>query len=362
MIERSRDPGILDRTGSMEYTLGQIAELVEGRVVGDAGLLIAGIAKIEEAKEGEITFIARSKYAKFFEETKASAVIVGEDFPESEGKAIIRTRNPYHAFLKIIEAFYPEKPVERGIHETAVISEDAVLGKGVAVGPNAVIGRRCKVGDGTVIMPGVIVGDDVVIGPDCVIHARVSLREGVILGSRVTIHDGAVVGSDGFGFAPEEGKYYKIPQVGNVVIEDDVEIGANTTIDRATLGETRIKRGAKLDNLIQVGHNCTIGEDTVIAAQAGLSGSTDVGQRVRIGGQVGFAGHLKVGDDAAIGAQSGVSKTVRPGNYMFGYPAKPYREEFRIQGALRRLPELLKEVKELREKVRRLEEEKGKGC
>ncbi len=347
----------------MSFRLAEIAARVGGEVVGEGGLKIRGVAKIEEAKEGEITFLANPKYSKFLSETKASAVIVPQEIAEAGDKSLIRTKNPYYAFLKTITLFYPPEPlIEKAIHPTAVIGEGTELGKDLSIGPYVVVGQRCRIGDGSVLMPGVCVGDGVIIGDGCTLHARVCLREKVVLGNRVILHNGVVVGSDGFGFAQEGEEYHKIPQVGTVVIEDDVEIGANSTIDRATLGETRIKKGAKLDNLIQVGHNCTIGENTVIAAQAGLSGSTHIGKGVRVGGQVGFAGHLKVGDGAAVGAQSGVSKSIPSGVFVFGYPAKPHMEEFRIQGALKRLPPLLKEIKDLKERVLRLEQEMGKRC
>ena len=347
----------------MALKLSEIAARVGGEVVGDGRFEITGVAKIEEAREGEITFLANPKYSKFLEQTRASAVIVPGDFSEPTDKSLIRTKNPYYAFLQTVTLFYPPVPlIDKGIHPTAVVGEETELGKDLSVGPYVVVGRRCRVGDGSVLMPGVVVGDEVVVGEGCTLHAHVCLRERVELGDRVVLHNGVVVGSDGFGFAQEEGTYHKIPQVGTVVIEDDVEIGANSTIDRATLGETRIKRGAKLDNLIQVGHNCMIGENTVIAAQTGLSGSTHIGKGVRVGGQVGFAGHLEVGDGAAIGAQSGVSKSVPAGLFVFGYPAKPHMEEFRIQGALKRLPELLKEIKSLKDRLEKLEQAMRKGC
>lgn len=347
----------------MSLTLAEIATVVGGKVVGDDTTVITGVAKIEEAGEGEVTFLANPKYAKFLKKTKASAVIVPREVDEAGGKPLIQAENPYYTFLKTVVLFHPPQPlIDKGIHPTAVFGEGTQLGNDLSVGPYVVVGKGCRIGDRSVLMPGVFLGDGVVVGEDCVLHAHVCLRERVALGNRVILHNGVVVGSDGFGFAPEQGVYHKIPQVGTVVIEDDVEIGANATIDRATLGETRIKKGAKLDNLIQVGHNCTIGENTVIAAQAGLSGSTHVGKNVRVGGQVGFAGHLKVGDGAAIGAQSGVSKSIPDGSYVFGYPAKPHMEEFRIQGALKRLPELLREMKRLREQIEKLEQEMRERC
>lgn len=342
----------------MVLKLKAIAEIVGGEVIGDDNIEINGVARIEEAQEGQIAFLANQKYSKFLLETKASAVIVPKDIHHVKGKALICLDDPYFAFLQVLNVFYPPKPfIDKGIHPSAVISEGTKLGKDLSIGPFVYIGKNCHIGNHSVIMPGVILYDDVIIGKACVLHANCCLREGVRVGDRVILHNGVVLGSDGFGFAPKGGKYHKIPQVGTVVIESDVEIGAHVTIDRATLGETRIHKGAKLDNLIQIAHNCTVGENTVIAAQTGLSGSTHIGKHVRVGGQVGFAGHLTVGDDAAIGAQSGVSKSVPSKTMVFGYPARPHREALRIEGALRRLPKLIKEISELKEKIKTLEQE-----
>lgn len=347
----------------MLFKLAEIASELGGEIVGDPEVMITGVGKIEEAEEGELTFLANPKYSKYLSKTRASAVIVSQDITEGFGKSIIRTKNPYYAFLQSVNLFHPPVPlIEKGIHPTAIIGEESELGKELAIGPYVVIGKRCMIGSGSICMPGVVIGDDVKIGEGCTLHANVCLRERIVLGNRVIIHNGSVIGSDGFGFAPEGGKYFKIPQVGNVVIEDDVEIGANVTVDRATLGETRIKNGAKLDNLIQVAHNCTIGENTVIAAQSGLSGSTHLGKNIRIGGQVGFAGHLEVGDGVAIGAQSGVHKSIPPGEFIFGSPALPHKEAFRIQAALKKLPQLLKEIKKMKEKIEELEDKMRKVC
>ncbi len=347
----------------MTLTLREIFGHTGGELVGDGNTAITGLAKIEEAADGHITFIANPKYVKHLHETGASAVIVPYGIEVPEGKSYIRSKNPYFAFLKVIRLFYPDKPpLAEGVHPTATIGTGCRMDKTVRVGSHVVVGDRCFIGKNSALMPGVVLGDDVTIGSECVIHANVSLRERVTLGDRVIIHDGTVVGSDGFGFAFEEGRYHKIPQVGTVVIEDDVEIGANVAIDRATLGETRIKKGAKLDNLIQVAHNCVIGEDTAIAAQAGLSGSTSVGKGVRIGGQAGFAGHLKVGDFASVTAQAGVDKDVPPGVIVSGYMALPHREALRLEASIRQLPELLRQIKILRETVTRIEKEMKKEC
>jgi len=336
----------------MTFTLREIAEAVGGTVIGDETLKITGVAKIEEAVKGTLTFLANPKYAKHISESEASAFIVSPDMDKSKDRAYVEAANPYYAFMKAVTLFHPPKPyLEPGIHPTSLIGEGTEIGANVTVGPCTVIGKRCRIGDNTVILAHVDVYDDVIIGRDCLIHSRVCIREQVSLGDRVVLQNGVVLGSDGFGFAKEGERYHKIPQVGTVVVEDDVEIGANTTVDRATLGETRIERGAKLDNLIQIGHNCTIGSNTVIAGQSGLSGSTHVGKDVMIGGQVGFAGHMRVGDGAVVAAKSGVSKSV-PDRMMFsGIPARNHRDELHIQASLIRLPGIVKDILSLKKEI-----------
>ena len=347
----------------MGLTLQEILSITGGELVGDGNVVITGLAKIEEAGPGQLTFLANMKYLKHLSETGASAVIVPPGVETPEGKSYIRAKNPYFVFLTAIRLFHPDRPaLEEGIHPTAVIGENCRLQESVRIGGNVVIGNRCRIGKNTTLMPGVVLGDEVTVGNDCVIHSNVSLREKVILGDRIIVHDGTVIGSDGFGFAFEGGKYHKIPQIGTVIIEDDVEIGANATIDRATLGETRIQKGAKLDNLIHIAHNCVIGEHTAIAAQAGFSGSTLVGKGVRIGGQAGFAGHTKVGDFAAVTAQSGVSTDVPAGVIVTGYMAMPHREALRLEASVRKLPELLKKIKSLQEKIEKIEKETKREC
>ncbi len=347
----------------MTRTLRDLAALSGGELTGDGGLTITGPATIEDAGPGQITFVANPKYAHFLASTKASAVVVPKGMDAPEGRPVIRAENPYFAFLLIVRAFFPEKPfVAPGVHPTAVVGDGVRMGADVRIGPRVVVGARCVIGDGTELLPGAVLGDDVSVGKRCVIHANVSLRERVVVGDRVIIHDGTVVGSDGFGFAFEGGRYQKIPQVGTVVIEDDVEIGANTAIDRATLGETRIRKGAKLDNLIQIAHNCVIGEHAAIAAQVGLSGSTVLGRGVRIGGQAGFAGHLQVGDGATIAAQAGVDKSVPGGVMISGSPARPHREEMRVQAAVRHLPSWMKEIRRLINRLEPKEKESESAC
>ncbi|MFZ5516754.1 MAG: UDP-3-O-(3-hydroxymyristoyl)glucosamine N-acyltransferase [Candidatus Zhuqueibacterota bacterium] len=337
----------------MELSLAEIAQIVSGSFEGDGSVKIRNVAKIEEAVAGEITFISNPKYARFIETTNASAVLVGKDFPATD-KTIIRTENPYFSFLKILRLFHPPAGiVPRGIHPTAVIEDSATIGADAHIGALVYVGSNCIIGKNVTLHPGVIISSNVQIGDNTLIYANVSVRENIRIGSKVIIHSGTVLGSDGFGFAREGQEYHKIPQVGTVVIEDDVEIGANCSIDRATLGQTVIRKGAKLDNLIQIAHNVEVGENTVIAAQTGISGSTKIGRNNIIGGQVGFVGHIETGENVTIGAQSGVSKSLPANSVYFGYPARPIMQAKREEAALRRLPELLKRISELEEKLNR---------
>ncbi|RQW03466.1 MAG: UDP-3-O-(3-hydroxymyristoyl)glucosamine N-acyltransferase, partial [Calditrichaeota bacterium] len=267
----------------------------------------------------------------------------------------IRVDNVYYRFLEIFLLFNPpRKLLPEGIHPTATIDSSARLGEGVAVGANVYVGPECRVGSKTRLFPGCVLLDGVEIGSNCTLYPLVSVREDCRIGNNVIIHNGAVIGSDGFGFAPFEGVYHKIPQVGRVVIEDDVEIGANCTIDRATMGETVIRKGAKLDNLIQIAHNVEIGESTVMAAQTGISGSTRIGHHVMVGGQVGTVGHISIGNYAQIGAQSGVSKSVEDREIVFGTPARPIMRTKRIKAVVNQLPELLKRVIQLEKELKDL--------
>jgi UDP-3-O-[3-hydroxymyristoyl] glucosamine N-acyltransferase len=346
--------------------LRDIAALLHAEVAGGDDVEIRRVAKIEEAGEGDISFIANPKYTRFLSSTKASAVIVSRKLNAAEEgatavlPALVRVDDPYASFLKVLVAFHPPKdPLPPGIHPTAIIAASAKLGAGVRIGAHVVIGENCSIGDGTMILHGTVIADDVTIGPASLLYAIVTVREGCHIGARVIIHSGVVIGSDGFGFAPRpDGTYEKIPQLGIVVIEDDVELGANTTIDRATMGETRIKKGVKLDNLIMVAHNVVIGENTVSAAQAGISGSTKIGKNAMIGGQVGITGHLEIADNTKLGAQSGIHHSInQPGKTFFGSPAYPQREAFRIQGAVSQLPDWLNAVRELQKKIAEMEKE-----
>ncbi len=336
--------------------LSQIAERVSGSVEGE-DIEISGINTLTEAIAGEITFLSNPRYARLVPDTKASAIIIDRKFPKPE-IPVVRADNPYHATLMVVKLFYPEpEPRIKGIHPGAVITDTARLGQDAGIGPGVVIGENAVIGDRVSIGANTVIEANVEIGDDSFIHSRVTIRHDVKIGKRVIIHSGAVVGSEGFGFAPVEGRFEKIPQVGTVVVEDDVDIGANTCIDRAFLGVTRICQGAKLDNLIQIAHNVEVGAHTVIAAQTGISGSTRIGQGVMMGGQVGTVGHIEIGDGVKVGAQSGVSKDTPPGITIFGYPARPIMETKRIEASLRKLPEMLKQLARLEKTV---EELKGK--
>jgi UDP-3-O-[3-hydroxymyristoyl] glucosamine N-acyltransferase len=339
----------------MKVTLDAVARAIEGTVVGDGSVEITGVAGIREAREGELTFLANPRYEPYLELTQASAVIVSENH-RNIGKPLIENPNPYLAFLKAVRLFAGEK--ERpgpGVHSSAVVAPGASVSPDAYVGPHVVIEAGAKVGARAVIHAGCYIGAGAVLGDEVLLYPRVTVREECVLGDRVIVHSGTVVGSDGFGFVRDGDIYRKLPQVGNVEIGDDVEIGANVTIDRATMGTTRVGAGSKIDNLVQIAHNVQIGRNCIIVAQVGISGSTVLGDHVVLAGQVGIVGHIEIGDGASVGAQSGVSKSVKPGERMFGYPAMPLRQAKRIEASLRKLPELIQTVRALKRRVEELE-------
>ncbi|RJP80925.1 MAG: UDP-3-O-(3-hydroxymyristoyl)glucosamine N-acyltransferase [Candidatus Zixiibacteriota bacterium] len=339
----------------MQHRASELAELLGGRLEGDPETVITGLAKIEEAGPGELTFLANPRYEKYLDQTGAAAVLVSLQ-QKTPDRTVIRVDDPYLAFCRLLALYYPEEnPLEPGVHPTAVLAPDVELGRNVRLGAHVCVGAGSRLGDGVSIYPNAVIGERVTIGRDSVIRAGVSLRSGVQIGSRVIIQDHAVIGSDGFGFAPKAaGDYQKIPQVGTVIIEDDVEIGAGCTIDRATLGVTRVETGTKLDNLVHVAHNVTIGAHTVIAAQTGISGSTRLGRNCMIGGQAGFVGHITLGDGSMVGAKSGISKNWPAGSKISGYLAKNHIEDLHILAAERKLPELLKKVERLEKQIEEL--------
>jgi UDP-3-O-[3-hydroxymyristoyl] glucosamine N-acyltransferase len=341
----------------MQKTLREIAKLLDGEVVGDADIVITGVSGIKEAREGDITFLANPKYLPLMEKTRASAIITSKEI-KTAPKPIIRTENPSLAFAKMVSFMAPEEIRHpQGIHPTAILGKGVVLGKDVAIGPYTVIEDNVQVGDEVIIYSGCFIGHHTKIGNNSLIYANVSIRERITIGNRVIIHSGTVVGSDGFGFATIEGLHHKIPQVGTVEIGDDVEIGANVTIDRARFDKTVIGSGTKIDNLVQIAHNVVIGENSIIVAQVGISGSTTVGKNVILAGQVGLVGHINIGDNVVVMAQSGVSKSIPAGIMAWGYPAKPANVAKRVNACVQNLPRLYETIAELKKKIEELEKQ-----
>ncbi len=340
----------------------EIAEIVSGKVVGDPNVEVSGISGIKEAGEGDVTFLANEKYAQLLETTKASVIITSPNMKlPKTNKTLILTENPSLAFAKLVEYWFPQEVDHpKGIHPTAIIGENVKLGNNVAIGAYVVIEKNVQIGDNTIIYAGTYIGHDTKIGADCLIYPNVSIRERITIGNRVIIHSGTVIGSDGFGFATVKGVHHRIPQIGTVVIEDDVEIGANVTIDRARFDKTIIGRGTKIDNLVQIAHNVIIGENAIIVAQTGISGSTVIGNGVILAGQTGVVGHITIGDGAIVGAQSGVTKSVPPGAVVLGSPARPISITKRIIASIPSLPDLKKTVEKLLRRVQELEEKLAK--
>ncbi len=337
----------------------EIAEIVSGKVVGDPEVEVSGISGIKEAVEGDVTFLANEKYAHLLETTKASVIITSPSMklPETD-KTLILTDNPSLAFARLVEHWFPQEVDHpKGIHPTAIIGENVKLGKNVAIGAYVVIEKNVEIGDDTIIYAGTYIGHDTKIGSGCLIYPNVSIRERITIGNRVIIHSGTVIGSDGFGFATVKGVHHRIPQIGTVVIEDDVEIGANVTIDRARFDKTLIGKGTKIDNLVQIAHNVIIGENAIIVAQTGISGSTVIGNGVILAGQTGVVGHISIGDGAIVGAQSGVTKSVPPGSVVLGSPARPISLAKRIIASIPSLPDIKKTVEKLMKRVQQLEEQ-----
>jgi UDP-3-O-[3-hydroxymyristoyl] glucosamine N-acyltransferase len=334
--------------------LGRIAELVGGTVLGDPKTGITGISGIKEAGPGDITFVANRRYLPLLEETLASAAVVGPGV-NSQHLPLVVVENPDMAFAQVVQLFGPQPaPIPPGVHPSAVLGEGVQLGEGVSVMALAVVDDGTEVGAGTIIYPHVYVGRNVRIGRDCILYPGVKVRERCRLGSRVIIHSNTVVGSDGFGYASVEGVHHKIPQVGIVQIDDDVEIGANVTIDRARFDKTHVMEGTKVDNLVQIAHNVVIGKHCVVVSQTAIAGSTRIGDNVIIAGQSGVDGHIEIGDRVHMAARSGVTKDVPAGSVVSGFPAQKHDRELKLQASLRRVPELLRTVRRLKEELARL--------
>ncbi len=360
----------------MQMRLDQIVSLVGGEILGDGGTLISGVAGIDDAEQGDITFLSNPQYRRYLKSTKASALILPStssspiesigDSPHKDEDSIsipvILSENPYYCFAQVMRLFHTqEDEYPKEIHLTAQVAKTAQIGAGIYIGPHVCVEEGAKIEDGVRICANSIIGKNCKIGQGTLIYPNVTIYKEIQIGKDVIIHSGAVIGSDGFGFAPDNGKYHKVPQVGTVIIEDDAEIGANTTIDRATMGVTRIGKGTKIDNLVQIAHNVEIAADTVIAAQAGVSGSTKIGRKCQIGGQVGFVGHIELGDESIVGAQSGIAKSFPEKSFITGSPARSIEIVRKTEAYQSKIPDLLKRVKQLEKQMEELKEELRDG-
>lgn len=335
--------------------LSELAERLSCRLEGDGSLEIQRVASLDQAVPRDVTFFANPKYSAALRRTRASAVILGEDAPPA-ACAMLRTKDPYLAFANALSLFVSSPRPSAGVDELSRVAGDAVLGGDVSIGPFSSVGRGARIGDRTVIYPNVCIGEGAVIGDDCIIHSHVAIRERIVIGNRVIIQNGAAIGGDGYGFVRRsDGTHQKIPQTSAVVIEDDVEIGANTTIDRPAIGETRIQAGAKIDNLVQIGHGVNVGRNALLAAQVGIAGSTTVGEGAMLGGQVGVAGHVSIGKNAAAVGQSGITNSIPDGAFVSGYPAIDNREWLKASAIFRKLPALRRKLAGLEQRILELE-------
>jgi UDP-3-O-[3-hydroxymyristoyl] glucosamine N-acyltransferase len=338
----------------MEFSAEQIAGLLGGIIEGQKDIKVNNISKIEDAQEGTLAFLANPKYTSYIYSTKASIVLVNNDFKPDKtiSATLIKVEDAYKAFASLLEIYQQYKSNKIGISDKAVIEKTAQIGEDVYIGANVYIGENAIIEKEAKIYPNTYIGDRVTIGEHTTIYSGTNIYSDCLLGKYCTVHSGVVIGSDGFGFAPQtDSEFKKVPQIGNVVIENNVEIGANTTIDRATIGSTRIKNGVKLDNLVQIAHNVEIGENTVIASQTGVSGSTKIGKNCMIAGQVGFAGHLNIGNNVKIGAQSGVHKNIPDNSILQGTPVVPYREWYKTASILMKLPEMKVTIDKLKKQI-----------
>lgn len=337
----------------MERTLGELAALLGGKLQGPAGLVIQGIAAIERATPRDITFISQKRFARLAAQSQAAAFIVGDDLADLGRPAII-VPHPYLAYAQVAALFAPPRPHWPGVSPLAFLGQGVEMGREVSIFPLAFIGNGVRLGDRVTIMPGCVLGDQVQIGADTILYPNVTILERCQLGQRVIVHSGTVIGADGFGFVPGREGHYKIPQLGIAVIEDDVEIGANCTIDRGALGETRVERGVKMDNLVHLAHNVTVGAYSFLVAQVGVAGSTKLGKGVALGGQAGLVGHIELGDGVQVSAQAGVTHSIPAGQTVFGSPARPHKEFIKFNALLPKLPEIYQRLKQLERKMAEL--------
>lgn len=341
------------------FTAGELARFVKGELIGNPDRVIKGVSGVNESKSDTVTFAENSEYFSAAEKSRAALIIVSEEITDSS-KDLLKVKNPRLAFARIASLFAPEVLYKPGIHSSAVISDSVKIGKNVSIHPRVVIDEGVELGDNAIIAPGVYLGKNVKIGSNTVIHSNVVIEYNTVIGSNVIIHGGTVIGSDGYGFVSDNTGHHKIPQLGSVIIEDGVEIGANVTIDRGTSGPTIIKKGTKIDNLVQIAHNVEVGPENLIVAQTGIAGSTRLGKRVTLAGQSGVVGHIEVGDNTVLAANSLLTKGTSGGVFYSGNPAHDHREELREQAARRKLPDLIKRVKKLERELKKLKEEKKK--
>jgi len=336
----------------MKKTLQELAELVQGRVEGDGKIIIEGVARVEEAKRGEITLAVSEKFLREAKNSQASAVIVPREV-KNFSKPILRAKNPRLAFAQILEIFVPRQRRFSGIHPTALIGKKVKIGQGVTLGPYVVLGDAVKIEEGAYLSSGVYIGNRVIIGKNSFLYPRVTVLDDTIIGDDVVIHSGTVIGSDGFGFVKkEDGSYYKIPQTGRVVLGDRVEIGANVAIDRATIGETSIGSGCKIDNLVHIAHNVTLGKNVIIVALVGISGSSTLKDGVIMAGQSGVTEHVTIGDNSIVAAKSVVTKDIAPGSFVSGFPARPHSRQKKIKAIIDRLPQFIERIEKLEERIK----------
>lgn len=343
----------------MEFTAKQIAAYIGGEIVGDENATVSTFAKIEEGVKGALSFLSNPKYAPYIYDTQSSIVLVNNDFvPErSVQTTLIKTANAYESLAKLMALYESVKPKKTGVSSMASVAPSATIGQNVYIAPFVYIGERAVIGDNTAIEANTSVGDGATVGSDCILYSNVTIYHGCKVGNRCILHAGSVVGADGFGFAPGVNGYEKIPQIGIAILEDDVEIGANTCIDRATMGATIIKRGVKLDNMVQVAHNVVVDEHTVMAAQSGIAGSTKVGRWCMVGGQAGISGHIKLGNQVKVGGHSGVTNNVQDGKSMMGYPAFEHTQFARASVIFKKLPEMYREMDVLKKEIELLKQQ-----
>lgn len=347
----------------MEFTAKQIAAYVGGEIIGDENVTVCTFAKIEEGVKGALSFLANPKYASYIYDTQSSIVLVNSDFiPERPIQAtLIKTANAYESLAKLMTLYESVKPKKTGISPMASVAASATIGENVYIGPFVSIGEKAIIGNNTVIEANTSVGDNATVGSDCLLYNHVTIYHDCKVGNRCILHAGSVVGADGFGFAPGANGYEKIPQIGIAILEDDVEIGANTCIDRATMGATIIKRGVKLDNLVQIAHNVIVDEHTVMAAQCGVAGSTKIGSWCMVGGQAGISGHIKIGNQVKVGGHSGVTNSVQDGKAVMGYPSFEHTQFARATVVFKKLPEMYREMDALKKEIKSLKQQLATG-